>query len=92
MEAKLLNHHTDMENSLEGLWKEVHSISVGLVALEVSSNSIERLVTGGIGIVAPTERERTHHSRGFEVAIHGLWCRLENLVLYLSIPRMKTPK
>lgn len=59
LEAKLLNHHVNMENSLEGLRQEVRPLSSRVAMLEVSIIATERLVIGDSVSGSPVKRKRT---------------------------------
>lgn len=55
LEDKLLSHHAYMENSLDELREEVHSLSSWVAALEVSTSPSNRMAIGGCSPAAPAE-------------------------------------
>lgn len=55
LEDKLLSHRAYMENSLDELREEVHSLSSWMAALEVSSSPSNRMAIGGRNPAAPAE-------------------------------------
>ena len=70
-EEKLLSHHAEMEDFLDGLREEIHILNSWVVVLEVSSSTIARVNHGGIGVGAPVEHKMTHSQRGTEEGGRG---------------------
>jgi len=83
LKAKLLRHHSNMEELLEGLSEEVHCLSARVSALEITKASDMQQDLGGAGSSIAMERKRTRHSRGSGAVGHGLCWRMFFWLVFL---------